>query len=315
MENRGMQTSDFSKEIIAAYEKARRLLRRPEVRGIAIGTPIRAGNLEDALGICVYVSQKVEEKFLPNSQILPKDIDGVRVDVVERAHRPLALSPVELRQRQAVPANRLQPGIAISLPEREMGTLGLMVRDQLRGNRLSVLSAAHVLEPRDGASREVLQPAWRNFGRRIGTVVSSIFDSDGDAAIAELEPNTAFRRAPIGLDAPTGTRRVQINEEVRKSGARTGTTSGVVHAVGEFTVDYGSGVELHMFGFEVRPLPGNTEEISEAGDSGAALIAASDNQAVGLLVADDRNGRANPEEYILACHLDLVFIRLGLKLA
>lgn len=311
--------ASIPKEILAAYEKARRFLRRPEVLGVSIGAPSKNEVVAPKeLAICIYVSSKIPKEMLDPASIFPTQIDGIRVDVVERVYRPKSLSISEMATRQSRTAAQIQPGLGISVASAEMGTLGLMVRDQARGNRLSILSAAHVLSPPGNPNREVLQPPWRMYGRRIGAVVQSIFDSDGDAAIAALDSNLSFRRAPIGLAAPTGIRRAVLGERVKKSGAVTGVTEGTVHAIGEFFIPFEDGTverQQLMMCFEVRPLDSDTEEISRGGDSGSAVLADSDQNALGLLVADDKYGAADPAEFYLACHLDLVFERLALKLA
>ncbi len=203
MGNRPINQTSHPAALTVAYEKAQVLLRRPDVTGVAIGSPCTAGVIGAGLGICVYVSRKLPLSDLDPMDVIPTNIDGFRVDVVERVYKPVALSVAEIRQRRIVQANPMRPGIAASLDGGEMGTLGLFVKTLAHGNRLALLSAAHVLAPQATSGATVLQPHSQAGGRKVGSVIDSILDSDGDAAIAEVDNTVGFRRAPIGLAAPT----------------------------------------------------------------------------------------------------------------
>ncbi len=59
------------------------LMRYPNVVGVADGIATRGGEPTGEQSIVVYVSRKVPASELAADAVLPTEIDGVRVDVVE----------------------------------------------------------------------------------------------------------------------------------------------------------------------------------------------------------------------------------------
>ena len=59
------------------------LMRYPNVVGVADGIATRGGKPTGEQSIVVYVSRKVPASELAADAVLPTEIDGVRVDVVE----------------------------------------------------------------------------------------------------------------------------------------------------------------------------------------------------------------------------------------
>lgn len=60
-----------------------RLMQFPNVVGTGIGYRQRNGNNTDELCLVVMVSQKLERSALPAEAILPRELEGAPVDVVE----------------------------------------------------------------------------------------------------------------------------------------------------------------------------------------------------------------------------------------
>jgi hypothetical protein len=60
----------------------RELLRYPNVVGVATGTPTRRGQPTAGPALLVLVSRKVPESELAPAERLPREIEGVPVDVV-----------------------------------------------------------------------------------------------------------------------------------------------------------------------------------------------------------------------------------------
>ena len=60
-----------------------RLMALPQVVGLGIGYRQRAGRQRDELCLVVMVSQKLKRSDLPAEAILPREMEGVPVDVVE----------------------------------------------------------------------------------------------------------------------------------------------------------------------------------------------------------------------------------------
>ena len=59
------------------------LMRYPNVIGVAEGVRMRRGKPTGEVCLVVYVERKVPRSKLSEDEILPSEIDGVRVDVVE----------------------------------------------------------------------------------------------------------------------------------------------------------------------------------------------------------------------------------------
>lgn len=57
------------------------LMKKPNVVGVAVGHIRENGILLDEKGIIVMVTEKVPENQLPPKDRIPRELDGVRVDV------------------------------------------------------------------------------------------------------------------------------------------------------------------------------------------------------------------------------------------
>lgn len=91
---RGKPPSDFSEEQWIAAVQARHeaeLLRYPNVVGVAIGIRTKRGKPTGERCLVVYVERKIPRPKLSKNELLPSEIEGVSVDVVE-AGRLEALS-------------------------------------------------------------------------------------------------------------------------------------------------------------------------------------------------------------------------------
>lgn len=300
---------------IEAFHAAAKYLRRKQSTGVAIGAPMVAGRCQEGeLAVCVHVPEKLPVAQLTKAQVLPKTIAGVRLDVIESAFRPRALPAAERLLRQWLPAAVLRPGVEVSTDSHwSAGTIGMLVRD-LSDGALCLLSAAHVLAAAP-ASR-CLQPGLRNSGSVIGRVRRSLYGPEGDAAIAVLESSRPASAVPLGLTAaPTGVGEIRVGMQLIKSGAVSGVTRARVRQTGWYKVDDPSrGVDQVIWCSLLLPLDdADPDEISEPGDSGSVWLDAATGMAVAMTIAGDAPGTRDTE-WTLACHLDLVFDRLGLSL-
>jgi hypothetical protein len=68
-------------EVKRRYERS--LLSRPNVVAVGVGFMSRGGQVTDQVGIVVSVSRKLPASALPPQALIPRDLDGVPVDVVE----------------------------------------------------------------------------------------------------------------------------------------------------------------------------------------------------------------------------------------
>lgn len=291
--------------LLEAYAQARRFLRRRYVTGISIGQAWRGG-VPDGMAICIHVDQKVEDSQLSNAERLPREIAGVPVDVIECVHRARGMTDAERRARRVVPASPALPGVEIAVQSLQLGTLGMIVMDSLSPDHpLCLLSAAHVLDAPEGAP--VYQPGREVQANLIGHVGRRVWNRYGDAAIAPIS-GRSVSNIPLGSQKKIGEpREVRLGEVLLKSGSMTGLTRARVTHVGEFRVTYSGDFALVMEGFQLAPLDGESGEISDGGDSGSVWHDEITGQAIGLTVAGDSLGAADPAEWAFACHMVTVF--------
>ncbi len=203
----------------------------------------------------------------------------------------------------------LQPGVLIGrMQQARHGTVGLFVRDA--SGAVAGLTCAHVL--RDATGRRpgtVSHPPSGDGCTRIGQVHALMDGWYGDAGLFRLDTDiapTPATAAQLGTDdivATTGFAR--LGDLVRKSGAGTGVTSGVVDGIGYYRLDERGGF---MMGFRIRARDGDREEISGGSDSGAVWYRVADTAGVGLHTGFDRvSGR----RYAIASHLPCVLTVFG----
>jgi hypothetical protein len=57
------------------------LLSLPHVVGVGVGYPVRNGEMLDEVGLIVMVDEKVVEDVLGADDLIPRELDGVPVDV------------------------------------------------------------------------------------------------------------------------------------------------------------------------------------------------------------------------------------------
>ena len=300
----------------ALYEAE--LLDRANVVGVAVGRKVVGGRETDDPCVVVYVDHKEEEPRLRRHDVVPKDLDGVRTDVVETG-RFRALGLLETLAVSHTAKVRPAPGgVSIAHEKVTAGTLGI-VAHRTTGEAV-ILSNNHVLANSNDAKTgdRILQPGPHDGGR----------PQDGIAELADFVPIQFSERelgglgrlleralrpflAPIGLDvrrlpsgrtnlvdaaiarplaadlvAPdileigrvAGTADAALGARVKKSGRTTGLTRGRVTAL-DASVEVDYGGKSALFRGQVV-----SDILSRGGDSGS-LIVDDANRAVGLLFA------------------------------
>lgn len=307
-----------------AREKAERIYgNREYITGIDVGYRWTDGAPTDELCVRLHVEKKLPVSALETAEIFPSEIDGIPIDVYEGIYKIERTTMAhEHQSRQEV----LQGGISVSHPTITAGTLGLFAADKVTG-RVGILSNWHVLVGPEGkVSDPILQPGDVDGGRlgrdEIAIVQRSILERAGDAAFAELTGARGWALSTLGLAGlPTQVRNSRLGETLQKSGRTTGLTSGRVDGEGMYRVNYEIRPKvfqkISISGFKIVPKelgnPNNTE-ISLPGDSGSTWISQNGNDAVGLHFAGETQGDARAE-FGLACNLESVFEKLGLRLA
>jgi hypothetical protein len=82
-----MSQDDVNEQLRRASEAQQKytdkLLNYPNVVGVAVGYITQSGQRTPEIGLIVMVDQKVPEAQLAPEDILPRELDGVRVDVQE----------------------------------------------------------------------------------------------------------------------------------------------------------------------------------------------------------------------------------------
>jgi hypothetical protein len=145
------------------------LLTRSNVVGVAVGFKESEGIVTDEISVVVLVEQKKPLAALTPQDIVPKEIDGMRTDVVEVGVLR-AFQGARARYRPVVPS-----GVSIGHFKVTAGTLGAVVRDKNTGERL-LLSNNHVFANSNDAQLGdvILQPAAMDGGQNPADVVARL---------------------------------------------------------------------------------------------------------------------------------------------
>lgn len=311
----------------------RSLFSRANVVGLAVGHKIIGGLATDERCIVVYVERKRPEPQLRPRDIVPKELEGVRTDVVESGRfKALSLlnAPTMSRTERIRPA---PGGVSAGHFQITAGTLGVLAR-RARGGTV-LLSNNHVFANSNDAKAgdPILQPGPADGGtpddaiarlvdfvpivftdRELGPFARLVEKGLGpllawfglglkrlptgktnlvDAAIAE--PLSAGLVSPdvLEIGRVAGHVEADIGMRTRKSGRTTGLTSGRVSAI-DGVVQVDYDGTSAVFRQQIV-----SDMISRGGDSGS-LIVDGQNRAVGLLFAgSDRATILNPIEAVL----------------
>ena len=313
------------------------LLSMPNVVGVGVGFKSIGRTLTDQLGIIVLVRRKLPVAALSPESMLPKQVDGVKVDVIEVG---------EIRALQAR-TGRWRPapgGVSIGHYKITAGTLGVVVKDRSTGTRL-ILSNNHVLAnsndaapgdpilqpgPYDGGSQpnDVIahlerfcpieftsQPgicglakSYAALGNAIAMLLGSkhrldIFQKNlqatnqADAAVAKPVNDSDVKDEILEIGVVQGTVAATLGMAVRKSGRTTGFTTGQITLINA-TVDVSYG-SGRVARFENQLVAG---PMSQGGDSGSLVVAGDALKAVGLLFAGSNQTTIfSPIQAVLDC--------------
>ncbi len=145
------------------------LLRTENVVGHAIGYKVSRGVTTDELALVALVREKVNPAKLASSQLLPRRVDDVPLDVVA-VGQVVAQQGPRARHRPQVPG-----GVSIGHQAITAGTYGMRVRDRQTGEIL-LLSNNHVLANANAAAvgDPILQPGHIDGGRIPDDLVATL---------------------------------------------------------------------------------------------------------------------------------------------
>lgn len=253
----------------------KQLMAKKGVYKVDVGYRWSQGKLTGEVALRVHVSAKKPLAELTEEEIVPREIEGFPVDVIE--------SNLELQARTKR-YNPLVGGCETgNVNINGVGTLGAIVFDGATGERLA-LSNHHVYvasRPQEALGEPVTQPGTRSAQDVIGTIARS--HRGLDCAVARLQSSRPASTSIV--DYPGGIKGVinaAIGMRVSKSGRTTGTTYGMIEGVSadEFTV---------------IPVPGRWMELSAGGDSGSVWLESSSHAAVGLHFAGEASNDPRDE--------------------
>ena len=146
------------------------LLMKPGVVGVAVGYKNYQGDNTEQLALVALVEEKKPLEALSADEVIPRDINGARTDVVEvGVLRALQLGPRD-RYRPSIPA-----GVSMGHFKITAGTFGAVVKDKTTGEPL-ILSNNHVLANSNDAlvGDDILQPGPTDGGIRPTDVVAKL---------------------------------------------------------------------------------------------------------------------------------------------
>jgi hypothetical protein len=145
------------------------LLVKSNVVGVAVGFKESEGVLTDEIAVVVLVEQKKPLAALRDADVIPREIDGMRTDVLEVGVLQ-AFQGGRARYRPVIPA-----GVSMGHFKVTAGTLGAVVRDRSTGERL-LLSNNHVFANSNDAQLgdAILQPSAMDGGANPGDMVARL---------------------------------------------------------------------------------------------------------------------------------------------
>ena len=267
------------------------LRKYPNVTGVGVGYKMVNGHRTEIISIRVYVRTKLPVDQLPKDAILPQQVDGVPVDVIEvhpRAHN----SPVPIEDFQAR-HNPLLGGISVG---NEVlggsGTISCNVFDNVLAEGM-ILSNWHVLCGRTTCAigESIIQPGTGgdDTGQptdQVARLYRAVITDRVDAALGRLTGARFLSRNILGRDIITGFAPGQLGMTVSKAGRTTGVTSATITDIDcEIDIEYDDDQTRHL----VNQLTIEGTNVSLPGDSGS--IWADDlGHAVGLNFAGQTDG-------------------------
>jgi hypothetical protein len=271
--------------------------------GVGIGEQISGGKHTGVMAIKFLVRIKYPDNQIPDSDRLPREVNGHPVDVEQvgtfRRFMPPAAAPTMTMPNPRKKIRPAQPGCSIGFkdPNNQFimaGTFGALVS---KGTKRFILSNNHVLADENNLplGSSIFQPGFLDAGNppnnsaiarltKFVRLVPGAVTNKVDCAIAELINKNLATNSVLFIGPPKGKTAGQIDMVVHKFGRTTGFTVGRITSLEtDVSVQYEAGVvnfqdQIIIVGLSATPF-------SAAGDSGSLILERSSNKAVGLLFA------------------------------
>src|SRR5512134_158528 len=160
-------STDQAKETQAIHEQT--LLQKQNVVGVGVGYKESNGEKTDQVAVVVLVEEKKPLAALRDEDLIPRELEGMRTDVVEVGYLRAQQSARE-RYRPIIPS-----GVSVGHYKVTAGTLGTMVKDRTT-SEFFLLSNNHVLANSNDAlvNDAILQPAAMDGGQNPADVVAKL---------------------------------------------------------------------------------------------------------------------------------------------
>jgi hypothetical protein len=327
------------------------LMRISDVLAVGIGVKESNKQFTDELAYRIYVPVKKDLSTLQPHETIPREINGLRTDVLTPLRVTNDSDVCGSERRNLKEYRPLRAGIAISTDSTSYGTLGWF--GTLTDGTTVMLTNKHVLyDETPGVDSRKLKTAQPQLGdpshcccctcgsdNVIGESIIGIRDIDPgsdtsvDCGIAKVNPDlVAAINFRINNDSTTevlkvaGTAAAALLSNVKKIGARSGFTKGIVIHLGDLAVaivppdDKDSGgtpIILRQGQVLIKPDPTETYQVKEgvckfafsnSGDSGAVILNES-NMIVALNWGGDRT--TNTMAITIASKIENVLAKLS----
>ena len=305
---------------------AAQLLTIPGVTAVGLGGRERDGHPTGEVVLKVFVARKRPPAELTAGETLPTEFEGVGIDVVEMPEARLEAATADAEI--GAPPQPGSPGtsdtdtddttyrplrggarVQVALNGSGLGTLGCLLKNTADANKVYALTNYHVVVAATGGATPVASttrlgqptnsdPPTKCCSDIIGTFVAGGRDTIRDAALIQLDGGSEWLAEVTEIGPLAGTHTVTLAEvtpltyQVRKRGARTALTGGIVEAIN--TTDTTDGITRHNV-MVVKPnpnaavRPGRTLFFSDHGDSGSVVVNAA-NEVVALHFAGSTAG-------------------------
>ncbi|MBL8133965.1 MAG: hypothetical protein JNL42_19040 [Anaerolineae bacterium] len=151
----------------AVHEEA--LLSKRNVVGVGVGYKNKAGDTSGDVAVVILVEQKLPLAALSADDLVPRELEGMRTDVIEVGYLRALQTPRE-RFRPTIPS-----GVSFGHYKITAGTLGTVVKDRTTNERL-ILSNNHVLANSNDALKgdAILQPGPMDGGLQPADIVATL---------------------------------------------------------------------------------------------------------------------------------------------